>query len=289
MILIKAGGGKSINWEGISRNIAELLVSEPVVLVHGASTVRDEIASRLSVPVKKVVSPSGVSSVYTDADAIEVFLMAYAGLVNKRVVARLQAHGVNALGLSGVDGRLWQAKAKKDILVRDMGKTKLLRNNLTGRVERVNGELLRLIIDHGYCPVVCAPAISYEGEIVNTDNDIAAAVMAEELGIRTMVYLFEAPGFLKDPDREDSLVRTIDKFKIEEVLSYARERMKKRSWASNERSMGGSKRSILLTAGSRTLSKTPWRGRARLFGERLFAPAKKIHGPDLPQPRADLR
>jgi len=228
MILIKAGGGKAINWEGISRNIAELIASEPVVLVHGASAWRDEIAARLSIPVKKVISPSGISSVYTDAEAIDVFLMAYAGLVNKRVVARLQAHGVNALGLTGVDGRLWQAKAKKDILVRDGGKTKLLRDNLTGRVERVNGGLLRLMIDHGYCPVVCAPAISYEGEIVNTDNDIAAAVMAEELGIKTMVYLFEAPGLLQDPDREDSLIRTIDKFKIEEVLSFARERMKKK-------------------------------------------------------------
>lgn len=228
MILIKAGGGKAINWEGISRNIAELLASEPVVLVHGASAWRDEIAARLSVPVKKVVSPSGISSVYTDEEAIEVFLMAYAGLVNKRVVARLQAHGVNALGLSGVDGRLWQAKAKKDILVKDAGKTKLLRDNLTGRVERVNGGLLRLLMDHGYCPVVCAPALSYEGEIVNTDNDAAAAVMSEELGIKTMVYLFEAPGLLRDPDREDSLIAAIDKFKIDECLSYARERMKKK-------------------------------------------------------------
>ncbi len=228
MILIKAGGGRGINWEGICRNIAEILVSEPAVLVHGASAWRDEIAARLSVPVKKVVSPSGVSSVYTDAEAIDIFLMAYAGLVNKRVVARLQAHGVNALGLTGVDGRLWQARAKKDILVRDAGKTKLLRDNLSGRVERINGGLLRLLIDQGYCPVICAPAISYEGEIVNTDNDTAAAVMAEELGIKTMVYLFEAPGLLRDPDREDSLIRTVDRLRIDDVLSFARERMKRK-------------------------------------------------------------
>jgi len=228
MILVKAGGGKDINWDGVCKDVAEIRASEPVVLIHGGSVQRDELSERLRVPVRKVVSPSGISSVYTDAEGIEVFLMAYAGLANKRIVARFQAHGVNAVGLCGVDGKLWQAKAKKDILVREGGKTKLLKDNLTGRVEAVNAGLVRLLLDAGYLPVLCAPAISYENEIVNTDNDTAAAIMAERLGIEKMVYLFEAPGLLRDPDREETLVRRIDRFKVDDFLAFARERMKKK-------------------------------------------------------------
>jgi acetylglutamate/LysW-gamma-L-alpha-aminoadipate kinase len=203
-------------------------VSEPIVLVHGASTLRDEIAARMSIPVRTVVSPSGVTSVYTDREAIEVFLMAYAGLANKRLVARLLRHGVPAVGLSGVDGRLWEAVAKKDIPVLENGRTKLLRDNLTGRVEKVNTGLLRLLIDNGYVPVLCAPAISAEGEIVNTDNDLAAAVMAGALGISRMVYLFEAPGLLRDAGREDSRIARVGRDGIEAVLPFAQGRMKKK-------------------------------------------------------------
>jgi acetylglutamate/LysW-gamma-L-alpha-aminoadipate kinase len=228
MLLVKAGGGRDLNWEGVCADIAEIRASEPVVLVHGASTLRDDLAARLNVPVRTVVSPSGVTSVYTDREAIEVFLMAYAGLANKRLVAGLLRGGVPAVGLCGVDGRLWEAVPKKDIPVVENGKTKLLRDNLTGRVERVNTGLLRLLIDNGYVPVLCAPAISAEGEIVNTDNDLAAAVMAGALGITRMVYLFEAPGLLRDPGREDTRIARVGRDGIEAVLPFARGRMKKK-------------------------------------------------------------
>jgi acetylglutamate/LysW-gamma-L-alpha-aminoadipate kinase len=111
MLLVKAGGGRDLNWDGVCADIAELRVSEPIVLVHGASTLRDEIAARMSIPVRTVVSPSGVTSVYTDREAIEVFLMAYAGLANKRLVARLLRHGVPAVGLSS--GKPWPRRTSR--------------------------------------------------------------------------------------------------------------------------------------------------------------------------------
>jgi len=84
MILIKVGGGKQINWNFICQDIKTLTKQdEKIILVHGASAVRDKIAQRLDVPTKTIISPSGVSSVYTDAKAIDIFLMVYAGLVNK--------------------------------------------------------------------------------------------------------------------------------------------------------------------------------------------------------------
>jgi acetylglutamate/LysW-gamma-L-alpha-aminoadipate kinase len=228
VILIKAGGGSGLNWEGLARDVAELRRERPVVLVHGANALRDDLAARLGVQVRTVVSPSGIESVYTDADLLDVFLMAYAGLANKRVVARFQRHGVNAVGLCGVDGRLWEAEAKKLLYVRDNGKTKLLQNNLTGRVRKVNAGLIRLLLDHDYLPVLCAPAISDEHEIVNTDNDGAAAVLAAALGASTLIFLFEAPGFLREVGREESLVPSIPRAEIDAFLPMARGRMQKK-------------------------------------------------------------
>ncbi len=228
MILIKAGGGKDVDWDAIGRDLAAFGGTEKFVVVHGASVLRDVIAARMAVPVRTVVSPSGVPSVYTDREAMEVFLMAYAGLANKTIVAALQRHLVNAVGLSGVDGRLWEATAKKDLMVREGDKTLLLRDNRTGRVDRTNGALIRLLVDHGYVPVVSAPAISFEHEIVNTDNDWAAAVMAGDLGIKKIVYLFEAAGLLRDPDDPASLIPHIPRFRVGEAMPFARGRMKKK-------------------------------------------------------------
>jgi len=239
MLLIKVGGGKAINWNGIAQDIHELMSTEKIIVIHGASVQRDEIAARLSVSIKKVISPSGVSSVYTDEEALDVFLMAYAGLVNKRVVACLIRHGISAIGLCGVDGQLWQAKSKKEILIREGGKTKLLRDNLTGRVEKINTELIQILLEHGYLPVICAPAISFENEIVNTDNDWAAAIMAEQLKLKKLVYLFEAPGLLENKDQPLSLVRRIGRLRIEDYLEFAKERMKKKMLSAKRAIEGG--------------------------------------------------
>ncbi len=228
MILIKVGGGKTINWDFIAEDIARLQKKEDIAVVHGASVKRDEIANKLGSPTKTVTSPSGITSVYTDEKAIEIFLMVYSGLVNKQIVATLQKHGVNTVGLSGVDGKLWQAKAKKELLVKDGNKTKLIRDNKTGRVEKINTDLIKILIKNKYIPVISAPAISFENEIVNTDNDWAAAVMAGALKADTLVYLFEAPGLLRNYKDESTLINKIPKEKLAEYFQYAQGRMKKK-------------------------------------------------------------
>ena len=228
MLLIKIGGGYRINWEGICSDTAHLQKSKQIVLVHGASGHRNEISARMNVPVQTVTSPSGITSVFTDRQALEIFLMAYPGLVNTQIVARLHKHGVNAVGLSGVDGRLWLAKPKKQILVKEGNKTKLRSGNLTGRVEEVNIQLIQMLVENGYLPVVCAPALSYENEIVNVDNDWAVAVMAQALGVKQLIFLFEAPGLMRDPSDDSSLISVIDKKNIMDHMSWARQRMKKK-------------------------------------------------------------
>lgn len=229
MLLIKIGGGKKINLDYICEDIAYLVSKgKKIILIHGASTIRDEVAKKLGVPTKTITSPSGISSVYTDEKAIDVFLMAYAGLMNKKIVAKLQKYGINAVGLSGIDGKIWEAERKKDVYSVENGKTKLIRDNLTGKVKKININLINLLIKNGFLPVICPPAISVDNEIVNTDNDFATAVVTGELEIKEMVVLFEARGMLKDVNKEDSLVKEIKKDQINDYLKYAVGRMKKK-------------------------------------------------------------
>ena len=96
MLLIKIGGGDTINLEGIARDL--LTIEGPKVIVHGANALRDRLAARLGVEKRTLTSVSGYASVYSDKELIDVMLMAYAGLRNKRIVESLQARGVNAVG-----------------------------------------------------------------------------------------------------------------------------------------------------------------------------------------------
>lgn len=229
MYLLKIGGGKNINLPAICADVVALIArGKKIIIAHGASATRDELAMQLGIPTKTITSPSGVTSVYTDEKAMEVFLMAYAGLLNKKIVGCLQKHGVNAVGLSGIDGRLWEAKKKEAVYAVEGEKTRLIKDNLTGKVQKVNADLLHLLIDHGYVPVVCPPAISFEHELVNTDNDFATAVMAEAMGIEEMIVLFEAAGMLRDIQDPKSLIPEIPRAKLEEYLPFAMGRMKKK-------------------------------------------------------------
>lgn len=229
MLLIKIGGGENINWEYICEDIALLIQGgEKIIVVHGANAVRDDIAERLRIPTKTITSPSGIASVYTDKKAIEVLLMAYCGLVNKEIVRTMQEHAINAIGLSGIDGKLWQAKRKNAIYAVENGKTKLIRNSFVGKVEKINAPLLQLLIQNQYVPVLTTPAISYENEIVNVDNDFAVAVMVQALEIKKVISLFGESGLLRDMNNKKSVIAKIKKQELEEYLTYTKGRMKKK-------------------------------------------------------------
>lgn len=229
MILLKIGGGETINIDAIAQDIATLISrGEKVIIVHGASAKRDKIARQLGCETKTITSPSGITSVYTDKNALDIFLMAYYGLVNKTVVATMQKHGVNAVGLSGIDGRLWEARRKDVVYAVENGKTKLIRDNLTGKVEKINTDFMHLLLNNNFIPVICPPAISSDNQMVNTDNDMAAAVMVSAFTISQMIVLFEAPGMLRDVHNETSLITHIKKEELKNYMRYGQGRMKKK-------------------------------------------------------------
>lgn len=228
MTLIRIGGGKEINHDFILEDVAELAKNERVILVHGANFQRNELAQKLGIPVRLVTLSSGKECVFTDEAGIGVFLMSYAGLVNKRIVAKLQRLNVNAVGICGIDGKIWMGQRSENLLIREGSKTKLITGNFGGRVNKINPHLISLLLDNGYLPVICPPALSDEGEIINVDNDIAVALMAKEMDIKKIIFLIEAPGFLKNAEMENTIIRRIEKEKIDDYIQFAGGRMKKK-------------------------------------------------------------
>jgi acetylglutamate/LysW-gamma-L-alpha-aminoadipate kinase len=227
MIIVKAGGSKGITIDAVCQDISVLVGrGERVIFVHGASHETNLLSTALGKPPRFVTSLSKVESRYTDRETLEIFCMAYAGKMNKLFVERLQQLGVNAVGLCGVDGRSMEGERKAAIKVIENGKRKVLRDDFTGRVEQINTGLLTLLLEHGYTPVLCPPAISYESEIINVDGDRAAAVLAVAFKAETLIILSNIPGLLRDVNDASSLVHRIDKAHLSSYMDLAQGRMK---------------------------------------------------------------
>ena len=135
-----------------------------------------------------ITSPSGYTSRYTDRKTLEIFLMAVNGKVNSLLTEQLQMLGVNAFGLSGLDGRVLQAMRKDSIQSVENGKRKIIRDDYTGKIETVNSDLLRLLLAAGYLPVIAPVAVSGKGEALNVDADRAAAMVASALQAETLDF-----------------------------------------------------------------------------------------------------
>ena len=136
---------------------------------------------------------------------LELYVMAAAGGVNKALVAELQRMGCNALGLSGVDGRLLLARRKDAVRAIEGGRQRIIRDDYTGQIEAANGALLHILLGSGYTPVVAPLALGLGGERLNVDGDRAAAMIAGALGADALVILSNVPGLLAEyPDESSS-------------------------------------------------------------------------------------
>lgn len=252
VIVVKVGGGKGIDLDAFCEDLADTIkAGTEIVLVHGGSHETNVMSERLGKPPRFVTSISGVESRYTDRETLEIFSMVYIGKINKAIVERLQRRGVNAVGLSGVDGRLLEGARKPFIKVVEDGKRKVLRDDFTGKVEKVNLHLLRLLHDNGYTVVVAPPAISYEGEAINVDGDRAAAVLAAALRAEKLVILSNVPGLLRDVHDESSLIAEIPRREIEKYAEFAKGRMKKKVMGAAEALEEGVKEVVFADARGR--------------------------------------
>jgi len=246
MLIIKIGGAEGINYEAIADDVATLVSEgQRLVVVHGGSALTNQVATALGHPPQFVTSVSGYTSRRTDRRTLEIFEMVYCGQVNKGLVESLQRRGVNALGLSGLDGRLWQGSRKDAIkIIDERGRRRVLRDDYTGKVEQVNVTLLTLLLDSGYTPVLTPPALSFEGEGINVDGDRAAAATAIALEADALVILSNVPGLLENFPDESTLIRHIPAGQLEAFMAVAQDRMKKKVMGAGEALAGGVARVI---------------------------------------------
>jgi acetylglutamate/LysW-gamma-L-alpha-aminoadipate kinase len=223
LTVVKIGG--SLEIAGLDPLLDELAAfPDPLVVVHGAHKQLDRLATALGHPPRMVTSARGEVSRYTDAESMDHFLMAYCGLVNKRLVEALRRRGADAVGISAMDGGTALGRRRADIRIIETGRTKVLHDDHAGSIEAVDPSLLRLLLAAGRLPVLTPPAISGDGVAINVDGDRLAAEVASALGAARLWILMNVPGLLRDPRDSSSLVRRIAADRIGEHLSLAQGR-----------------------------------------------------------------
>lgn len=226
MLVIKIGGGAAIGEGGygnFARDLAAL--GQPCVVVHGGNAEFSALSAALGMPPRMVTSGSGRVSRYTDAATMDAMLMAYCGKVNKRLVATLRAHGVNAVGLSAIDGGVGVGRRKPVLRGTEDGKQRVFRDDHAGTLETVDPTLVRLLLDAGYLPVLTPPALGEEGVPINVDGDKLALELAVALGADGLLFFSDTPGLLANRHDETSLIREIDPSNAEAALAAAGGRM----------------------------------------------------------------
>jgi acetylglutamate kinase len=183
------------------------------VLVHGGGRRATQIASQLGIESKMVNGRR-----ITDAGMLRVVTMVYGGLVNKNLVARLQANGVNALGLTGADIDVIRSHKRPPVSFNAAlqqeggGKVTTIDYGFVGDVDRADGNMLSRLIEAGITPVMAPLTHDGQGNILNTNADTIASETARALAPfydTTLIFSFEKKGVLRNPDDDDSVIPLI--------------------------------------------------------------------------------
>ncbi|MFI4882246.1 MAG: [LysW]-aminoadipate kinase [Phycisphaerales bacterium JB064] len=248
MIVVKIGGAEGIGPQHACEDIAQLVrEGEQVVVVHGGSHETNTLSERLGVEPRFITSPSGHTSRYTDEQAIDIFQMACRRL-NARIVRMLRELGIDAVGLSGVDGGLWTGRRKAAIRAVENGVTTIIRDDHSGTIERVDAPLLHAMLDLGKVPVLCPPAIGDDHQPINVDADRAAAITAGAMAADTLVILSNVPGLLRSFPDESTLVPSFARADLDSAIELAQGRMKRKVIAAGEAIDAGVSRVVLADA-----------------------------------------
>jgi [amino group carrier protein]-L-2-aminoadipate 6-kinase len=246
IIVVKLGGTEGIDFSAICQDAADLLKQgNQLVFVHGGSAEANELGELLGTPPKMITSPSAYTSRYTDRKTLEIFLMAVNGKVNSLLTEQLQMLGINAFGMCGLDGKLMQATRKDSIQSIENGKRKIIRDDYTGKIERINSELLMMLLNTGYLPVIAPVAVSEKGEALNIDADRAAARVASALKAEILILLTAVPGLMKNFPDESTLIRQLSAGQLTAASEGAQGRMKKKVLGAEEALRGGVRRVII--------------------------------------------
>ena len=203
-------GGKIVEEEATLRQLLNdfAAIEGHKVLVHGGGRSATKIAAQLGIESKMVNGRR-----ITDVETLKVVTMVYGGLVNKSIVAGLQARGVNALGLTGADMNVIRS-VKRPVKDVDYG--------FVGDVEKVDATLLSDLIHKGVVPVMAPLTHDGQGNMLNTNADTIAGETAKALSALfdvTLVYCFEKKGVLRDENDDDSVIPQITRAEFEQYVA----------------------------------------------------------------------
>ncbi|AWB47067.1 acetylglutamate kinase [Paenibacillus sp. CAA11] len=173
------------------------------VIVHGGGPAISENLAKLGIETKFV---NGLR--YTTEEVLDVVEMVLSGSINKQIVRRIHSAGGRALGLSGIDGLLLQAKP-----VASSAKV-----GLVGEVSQVNASLVEGVLGMGYMPIVAPLGISPEGQRYNVNADTAAGAVASSLGVQQMIVVTDVPGILKTVKGEKKVLPCVTVQQIEDMI-----------------------------------------------------------------------
>lgn len=207
--IVKAGGHILEDQDAQERFLADF-ASLPgyKILVHGGGNIATEIGEKMGLKSEYIQGRR-----ITDEATIELVTMVYGGLINRKIVAQLQALDCNAIGLTGADGKLITG-VKRPAGKIDYGWV----GDLT--TESVNTRTLATLLKAGMVPVIAPLSCSKEGQFLNTNADTIASVVAQAMArdwTVSLVFCFEKSGILSDPDSEDSVVPVLDQHGYESL------------------------------------------------------------------------
>ncbi len=227
MHVVKIGGGAGIGADVYTRFAQDIAsIEEPVLIVHGGNAEFSQLCDALGMPPRMITSKSGRVSRYTDAETMDAMLMAYCGKVNKHAVADFRAEGLNAVGLSAIDGGIAYGQRKAVIRGTEAdGKMKVLRDDHAGTVEAFDPSLIRTLMGAGYVVLISPPGLSEGAVPINFDGDKLALGLAEAMGASGLLFFSDTPGLLQDRYDESTLIREIDASDPERALAAAAGRM----------------------------------------------------------------
>jgi acetylglutamate kinase len=206
ILVVKYGGNAMINDDLRSQVMEDIvlltLIGVKIVLVHGGGPEMSDIMGKMG---KKPEFVDGLR--VTDRETVDIALMVLAGKINKTLVNLLQMNGGRAMGISGMDGRLIEARKKDERL------------GYVGEITDVNPKPIQDLLEKGYIPVVSTLGCDREGRTYNINGDTAAARIAGALGAERMIMMTDIGGILEDRDDPDSLIRTLSVYEAQQLES----------------------------------------------------------------------
>ncbi len=207
-VIIKYGGSAMIDQKLKETVILDIILMKFVginpVIIHGGGKAISSLMKKLD---KEVLFVDGYR--FTDKETMDITEMVLTGQINKEIVALINHNGGKGVGISGKDGNLIKAK-KKDIMTKDLG--------FVGDIIEINPEILNVLDNNGFIPIVSPVAIGENGETYNINADIVASEIAIKLNASKIIYITDVKGIYKDFEKSDEIYHTLTYKGLEKLI-----------------------------------------------------------------------